>query len=110
MVVFSKKLQGLRQISWCEWELTQGPILLHPFDHKVQDRVCLLGLTPLIGHHAGNLWAILYWVQDMQVTTLYLNGSHGAIGGGLLHGRHHNCSDSVVGAQSVGHTGWARTP
>ena len=68
--------------------------IMHPCDHKAQDRVCLVGLMPLISSHTGDLWAILYQVQDVQVTTICLNG---VFEGGLLHSTHCYCSDSVVG-------------
>ena len=109
MVAFSKKLLELGKISCHEWALTQSPVL-HPCHHKAQDRVCPLGLISLIGSHAGDLSAILYYIQDVQVTTVCLNGAHRAFEGGLLHSMHCCCSDSVVDAQSIWACSQAKPP
>ena len=88
---------------------SQGPIL-HSHDQEAQDRVCPLGLTPIVSSHASNLWAISYWVQDGKVTAICLNGAGGAFKGGLLQGLHSHCGDSVVCAQSLWHAAGPRHP
>ena len=103
VVVLLKELLELRLANQLEWALAQDPIL-HPHNHKVQDRVCQLGLMPIISGHVGNLQTIPYWVQDVQVTAVYLNRAHRAFKGSLLHGSHHHYSDLVVCVQSIKHT------
>ena len=45
-VVVLKKLSELRWVRLFKWALSPGPIL-HPHNHKAQDRVCPLGITPI---------------------------------------------------------------
>ena len=108
-ILFLKELLDLGQISWFKWDLAQGPIL-HPHNHEAQDRVCPLGLMPIISGHAGDLWNVSYWVQDMQVAALHLNGAGRAFGGGFLQSSYCCCSDLVVYAQSFWHTPRQRHP
>ena len=64
----------------------------------------LLSMLPIVGGYAGNLQTIPYGVQDMQVVGVCLKRTHGVLEGDLLHGLQHCCNDSVVCAQSIGHT------
>ena len=73
VVAFSKELVKFGWVSWFTWALVQGPIL-HPHNHEAQDRVCPLGLMPIISGHAGNLQSFSYQVQDVQVTAICLSG------------------------------------
>ena len=72
MVVLLKELPELG------WVQAKGPIL-HPQNHKAQDRVLPLGLMPIISGHADNLQTILYQVQDAQVAALCLKGLAGPL-------------------------------
>ena len=103
MVAFLKELPEFGLVSWVKWALAQGPIL-HPCNHKAQDRVCMLGLMPFISGHSGNLQTIPYWVQDAQVTTVCLNRINRAFEVSFLHSLNHCCSDSVVCAQRIRQT------
>ena len=95
VAAFLKELLELGWVSWFEGALVQGPIL-YPCNHRAQDRVCSLGLVPIISGHAGNPWTVPYWVQDVQVTPLWLSGAYWAFKGGLLHCLHNYCSDLVL--------------
>ena len=64
----------LRWVIQFNGALAQGPVL-HPHNHEAQDRVCPLGLMPIICGHAGNLWTITVWVQDMQIAAVHLSGA-----------------------------------
>ena len=77
MVAFLKELPELGWVSQFKCILAQGPIL-HLHNHKAQDRVCSLGVMPIISGHAGNLQTIPYWVKDEQVIVLCLNRTHRA--------------------------------
>ena len=83
---------------------------LHPHNHEAQNRVCPLGLVPIISDHTGDLWSVSYQVQDMQVTAICFSGSGWAFEASLLQGLYWHCSDSVVCAQSIGHTSRSRHP
>ena len=39
---------------------------------------------PIISGHAGDLLAVAYWIQDVQVTAVCLNRTFGALKGSLL--------------------------
>ena len=100
VVAFSQELPELLWAGWLVLLQTQGPILC-PHNHLTQDEVCQLSLLPVFGSHAGHLWTIPYWVQDMQVPVVCLNGSHRAIKGSLVYGSHCHYSDLVVCAWGV---------
>ena len=78
VVAFLKELPELGWVGQFKQALVQGPIL-HPQNHKVKNRVCLLGLIPTIIVHAGGLQTIPYQVQDTQVTAAHLSRTLGPL-------------------------------
>ena len=81
---FQKELLELGWVSQLVWALAQGPIL-YPHSHMAQDRVCLLGLLPVTGGHAGDLWTIPHWAQDMWAAAVCLSRTCGALKDSLSH-------------------------
>ena len=57
-----------------------------------------------------DLWTIPYWVQDMQVAVVCLNGADRTFKDRLLYSSHYHCSDLVMYAWTVGHTSRPRCP
>ena len=66
--------------AWAGWLVYTCSVLgSNPCNHEAQDRVCPLGLMTIISSHAGNLRAVSYWVQDMQVAAICLTGAGGTL-------------------------------
>ena len=55
-----------------------------------------------LSSHAGDLQAISYQVQDMQVAAIHLSRAGGACEGSFLQGSYCHCSDLMVCAWSLG--------
>ena len=59
VVVFLTEQPDLRWVGQFQWALAQVHIL-HPHNHRDQDRICLPGLMPIVHGHAGFLQTIPY--------------------------------------------------
>ena len=82
--MFSQEVHELNWVIRLDQVLDHSPIL-HPHDHLTQDGVGQLGLSIVLGGPTGDLLAVFYGVQHMQVTTVCFSGTYKAFEGGFLH-------------------------
>ena len=64
----------------------------------------------VLSGHAGDLLAVFYWVQHMQVTTVCFGGTHKGFEGGFLDCSDHCSCDVLVHSYGVSHASWTGHP
>ena len=109
MVSFPQEQTKFRQIGHFGLSVPQGSIL-QSGDVQTQSRICLLSLMSVLQGHTGDLLTVLDCIQNVQITTVGLNGTCRAFEGSLLHSSHCCSCDLEMGTWVVRHASWPGHP